>query len=436
MCHADYPGTTGDGFHGGPYLGILARGANIAGQTKPSPWNTTRTDDPDPYQSDQAHAQAVIDYLHSHDPASSEPLFLWLGMIAPHPPYDTNGKWEDHVNASSVDAPPRVDEATMHPFDAYSSISKGVFGRNYSDAQLKTMRGAYWGAVGEALSLMENVIAAAGATGHLDNTVVLYTSDHGEMSLEHASDYKNSMYEPSARVPLLMKAYNVSWLPPRTGVVTNVTSHIDILPTLAEIAGAALPPAVRGTSLVPYLQGGAPAGHPGYVAMEYHSNLANTGSFALRQGAYKLITFGHTWPWFNASAYPPLLFDVDADPFELVNLAPSMPDVVAAMTSTLEQEWGGAGSIAAIDAQQMHQNLALYNTWFEQRCNGSQLLTAFTDTFKGVDAATITDLVTQWSGSPPGREVAGPGAACRALRAWGAERRVAGAACGTASGRR
>lgn len=64
------------------------------------------------------------------------------------------------------------------------SILKGCYAANYTDAELKSMRGSYWGAVGEAMAIVDGVVSAAQRSGHLNNTVVIYTSDHGEMTPE------------------------------------------------------------------------------------------------------------------------------------------------------------------------------------------------------------------------------------------------------------
>ena len=166
-------------------------------------------------------------------------------------------------------------------------------------------------------------MTSAKQNGWLENTIVLYTSDHGDMSMEHSQFLKNSFYEPSSRVPLSIVPFNVPGMNPMGAKeIMNLTSHLDIVPTLIELAGGQPLPSSRGHSLVPFLLQQTPLqSHPDYVAMEYHSNFASTGSFALRQGEYKLITFGHTFPWFNATAYPPLLFNTELDPFELRNLA-------------------------------------------------------------------------------------------------------------------
>lgn len=114
----DYPAhsPTGDGFHGGPTLDILTRGANVPGATKEEPLGATSEAEADPYAGDQRTGASVVDFLTSHDPASPRPFFLWMGLLAPHPPYSTNATYIKHVNASAVDAPALPDRATMHPY--------------------------------------------------------------------------------------------------------------------------------------------------------------------------------------------------------------------------------------------------------------------------------------------------------------------------------
>ena len=101
--------------------------------------------------------------------------------------------------------------------------------------------------------------------------------------MEHRQDYKNSAREPSSRVPLVIASYGAARSAyPFVGVITNLSSHVDIVPTLAQLAGATPLNDVRGSSLVPFMQAGiAPSSLPrkDYIVSEYHSNLANTGSF-------------------------------------------------------------------------------------------------------------------------------------------------------------
>ena len=86
--------------------------------------------------------------------------------------------------------------------------------QNFTDTDIKLMRSCYWGACAEALEFMNSIMLSAQANGWLNNTIVVYTSDHGDMSLEHMQYLKNSFYEPSSRVPLIMVPFNVPGISP------------------------------------------------------------------------------------------------------------------------------------------------------------------------------------------------------------------------------
>ena len=413
----DYPehGPTGDGFHGGPSLDILARGASIPGATKEDPLAYTKKNDTDPYADDVAVGEKVADFLANHDPLSETPFLLWMGLIAPHPPYNSNASYIAHVNMSAADAPLPVcqpDRATMHPYDAQMSTLKNCFQRDYSAAELLEMRTTYWGAVGEAMGIVERVIAAAEASGHLNNTVIIYTSDHGEMTMEHRMDYKNNLREPSLRVPLIIAPFNVprfaGFTPGKT--VLDLSSHVDIVPTLLDLAGAGPPPAsVRGQSLVPLMLGGSGAAGAGvgtssaaapppprtFIAAEYHSNLGDTGAFTIRTARWKLIYFATaTFPWF--SAYVPQLFDLESDPYELTSVAAANPSLVASLFAQLEAEFGGPGSLARIDAQQMARNYQRFKDHFADQMTPAALEKAFVAAFQNVSADIIAADVARW----------------------------------------
>lgn len=181
----DYPaagkgaGPSGDGFHGGPTMVILARGAGVRGETKEEPYNASSTRDTDPYGTDTSVGADVAAFLENRDPASARPFFLWMGLLAPHPPYRSNATYIKHVNASAIDAPVLPARSAMHTHDVDMSILKNCFGADYTDKQLIEMRTAYWGAVGEAMAIVDQVLEAARSSGHLNNTWVVYTSDHG-----------------------------------------------------------------------------------------------------------------------------------------------------------------------------------------------------------------------------------------------------------------
>ena len=121
-------------------------------------------------------------------------------------------------------------------------------------------------------------------------------------------------------------------------VVTDLVSLLDVYPTLMSWAGAAASsrpaPGVElsGTTLATYL-GGAAAPRADFVTVQYHSNFAPTGAFMIRHGSYKYIAFGTDLAPF--AHYAPLLFDVDADPDELHDLASQKPQVAADLDAKL-----------------------------------------------------------------------------------------------------
>jgi arylsulfatase A-like enzyme len=89
-------------------------------------------------------------------------------------------------------------------------------------------------------------------------------------------DYKNSLYDPSSRVPLVISAYGVPGFNGAGSAVTNITSHVDILPTLVDIAGGTVPSWARGASLAPFFGLGSSLNakaHPNLAILQYHSNM-------------------------------------------------------------------------------------------------------------------------------------------------------------------
>jgi arylsulfatase A-like enzyme len=403
----DYPNTDGDGWHDGPELGILARGAAIEGAIDSrGPLANLDSTDPNPYPADVRRSAAARAWLESDNPEGKRPFFLWCGLMVPHPPYDSNSSWLAHVNASSVDVPQQIARGATHYYDQFMSRAKHVWGEfvAYTDADITAMRKAYWGAVAEASELIREVLHTAETTGHLNNTIVFISSDHGEMSLEHRQDLKSSLRDPSARVPLVIIPFGVKGMSKKeNNVVTNITSHLDVLPTLLEAAGAKPPADARGQSLLPFLlDGAASPARKDYAVSTYASNYAPCGSYMLRNAQYKLIEFGSYFPAFlNASVLTPQLFDLIADPYELQDVAAQRPTVVAELHALLESELGGPGSIQRIEAELMEDNLSRFRTvWFE-KCTGEELVASFLADFAGSDRAGVIERVTQWFGTSP-----------------------------------
>ena len=339
--------------------------------------------------------------MQSHDTAGPQPWLLWYGILDPHAPFATNATYLAKVNESAVDVPVSWAQPleAMHPGDSYSSIAKNV-GGNFTDAQIRSVRRDYWGAVVEADALFARVLAVAEATGHLNNTIVVFTSDHGEMSMEHRQYLKNSMREPASRVPLIFAGYGqAAGIIPQGLIVTNYTSLVDLMPTLGQLGGAVIPPAVSGHSLSPFFGGGGSAVFPrDHACMEFHSNLANTGVFGIVKAGWKLVVWGNqVYPWLNASAYTAQLFNLQADQYELTDVSAQHPEVVASLHASLVNEWGGRDP-QDIDKEAKSLDLATYNQWFISMYGSNsspQLRKAYEAMYSGFDEADW-QRIQQW----------------------------------------
>jgi len=198
------------------------------------------------------------------------------------------------------------------------------------------------------------IINAFAASETINNTYLVFTSDHGELAMEHRQYYKMSYYDGSSRVPLLITGPGVT---PK--IVKDPTQLIDLFPTFMDIAGVAPPPLLNGTSLMPLLNSEVvtygPRVRPDYVLSQYHGCHANTSFYMLRTGSYKYIAFG------DGVIAPPQLFNMEEDPAELNNLVPSDPQT----TAVLEKLLRSIIDYPAVTAEVEAYNRATFAQWKE-----------------------------------------------------------------------
>jgi choline-sulfatase len=214
---------------------------------------------------------------------------------------------------------------------------------------VRRARRAYYGMVSYVDEKVGSVLRVLEETGLADNTLVVLCGDHGEMLGERGMWFKQCFFEWSVRVPLLMR-----W--PGQLEARRVAAHVslvDLLPTFLEAAGgpaataagadqAAVPGEVAGRSVVPVdtlhgqsllpLARGDASGEERIVISEYSSEGVCAPSRMLREGLWKYIV---------TNGLPPLLFNLESDPDELVNLAdqPDHAKLQARLHSRLVADW-------------------------------------------------------------------------------------------------
>merc|ERR1712232_38739 len=290
-------------------------------------------------QGDWTIVDNCVNFLRNYR-SGDPPFFLYCSVINPHPPYTSNATWEASIDMKELELSLDLTEKTYkspgqeHPVDVYGRQSEGV-PLEFNRTLARELALAYHGACVEVDAMVGRVRTALRQSAAAKDTYFVYTSDHGEMHLEHRRVEKMSMYEASVRVPLLVEGPGV----PQNVTVTDFATLIDLFPTFLDMSRApALPDAgLQGFSLAPYL-GIRPqrnlASRPDFAISEFTAEETNTPQFMIRKGEWKYVVFGQEAPYQN---YKPQLFNINEDPLEINDLAnePSAKDVVRELDSQL-----------------------------------------------------------------------------------------------------
>ena len=210
---------------------------------------------------------------------------------------------------------PAVPHMPREKLDAHSQRLYDVSAMSdytVTEADIRAARHGYFANISYVDDLLGQLINTLEATGQLENTTIIFTSDHGDFLGERGLWYKMSFLEPAAHVPLII--WNAKSIKPRR--VKEPVSLADIMPTISAIGGAeTLARNVDGRSLLPILN--CAVENPDARAWgEYLAEGAIAPLYMLRRGPWKFI---------HSPVDPDQLFNLDDDPNELKNLASSHP---------------------------------------------------------------------------------------------------------------
>ncbi|XP_073397170.1 arylsulfatase K isoform X1 [Dendrobates tinctorius] len=295
-------------------------------------------------EEDWKNADLATTWLKNQAANSSQPFFLYLGLNLPHPypsvsmgenfgssTFLTSLYWLQKVSYKDVSIPKWLPLKAMHPVDYYSSYTKNCTG-SFTSQEIRDIRAYYYAMCAETDAIMGETISALKDTGLLNTTYVLFTSDHGELAMEHRQFYKMSMYEGSSHVPLLIMGPNI-----QSGKrISNIVSLVDLYPTMLEIAGVSSPQNISGFSLLPLSYAGSNNDmfskselHPNWALSQFHGSDANASTYMLRENGWKYIAYS------DGDSIPPQLFDLLKDPDELNNVAAQFTQIVSSMDKKL-----------------------------------------------------------------------------------------------------
>jgi choline-sulfatase len=277
---------------------------------------------------------------------NDRPFFLTVSFAGPHDPWEVRQRhWNLYegvdIGRPAVDVIPR-DQADPHSIrlrDMYQADEDPL-----TPAQASCARRGYLAAVSELDQRVGELLEVLHRTGLAGDTIVLFTSDHGEMLGERGLWYKMSFFDGSARVPLIASGPGI-----RTGTIEAPVSHLDLAPTIAALAGVEPAGAeFSGVSLVPALARGEQP--PGEAAAEYLAEGVTAPALMLRRGHFKYIRCG---------ADPEQLYDLVNDPLELHNLASgdTPPAALKELRKAADRRWDAAAIEQQVRASQRRRQL-------------------------------------------------------------------------------
>lgn len=249
-----------------------------------------------------------------------EPFFLQIGIPGPHPPYDPTQDYIDKYRNRDLPEAIRDQEAIDRQPSALKKLRAQhlsvdhdavVHLDNPTNEQLRHQREHYFANVSMIDSQVGKLIEALEKRGVLEDTVIIFTSDHGDCLNDHGHSQKWTMYEPSVRVPAIV------WSPGRVAsgkMVDDLVSHFDFGPTILEFAGIEPPKWMEARSLMNYLSDVPTEPRPFVFSEHAGDRILNGTEFMtmIRDERWKLVHF--------VDSDEGQLFDLHADPKEIDDL--------------------------------------------------------------------------------------------------------------------
>lgn len=301
---------------------------------------------------DRDTAAAAVDWLRGAGTARAggddTPFLLTVGFMLPHPPYvadpDDYEAVAGRVPDIRHDAPDKD-----HPWFERWKRERGI--AELDEAGTQRARQAYWGMVRRLDGLIGDVLGALDEAGFADDTLVIYSSDHGDHLGERGLFWKHTFYDESARVPFVLRWPGEVPAGERRPQVFDLTS---IPATIAEAAGA--PWNGYGRSVLPVARDGA-APWEDVAFSENGCTVTNPVPTAetvvqrmIREGRYKLNYY---------HGMPPQLFDLEADPDEHVDLAddPAHAETRERLLARVLDGWDPETVRASLEAREIDTDI-------------------------------------------------------------------------------
>ena len=257
---------------------------------------------PDAEQTDGIAAHEAVRLLERFK-RDNQAFFLAVGFYRPHTPYVAPKSYFDLYPMKAIELPQLSDDdRARRPAPAYQSAFKEQ--DVMTDDQRRAAIQAYWASITFMDAQVGQVLDALDRLGLADSTIVVFTSDHGYHLADHGLWQKRSLFERSARVPLIIAVPRAKT---RGAAARGLAELVDLYPTLAELAGIKPTGPLDGVSLAPML--------------DNPSASVKDAAFTQTQNGYAVRTDRWRYIEWNAGQDGVQLYDMERDSGETTNLA-------------------------------------------------------------------------------------------------------------------
>ncbi|MEM7462674.1 MAG: sulfatase-like hydrolase/transferase [Pseudomonadota bacterium] len=276
---------------------------------------------PDEHGETAYTTDCAIDFIASK---AEEPWSLHLSYIKPHWPYVVSAPYNDMYGSDDVVAAQR----STSELENCNPVVKAFIDREDSrefmrDDVRETVIPIYMGLISQLDHHIGRLLDYLEAAGRMEDTMIVFTSDHGDYLGDHWLGEKELFHDPSVRVPVIIYDPRHAADPTRGKVDNRLVEGIDIIPTFLEALGQDIPPeALEGRSLIPLLHDDAgPWREAVFSELDYafHKDVRDYLGIS-EQECRAMMVFDGRWKYIFYEGFTPQLFDLESDPQELIDL--------------------------------------------------------------------------------------------------------------------
>ena len=289
---------------------------------------------PKEYSDSRFFTERALTYLKGR---AGKPFFLHLGYFRPHPPFIASAPYHAMYKPSDMPLPIRAKtpqiEAQQHPLLQYYIehimqqsffVDAEGYGATMDENEILQMRATYCGLITEIDDCLGEVFAYLDDTKQWNDTLIIFTSDHGEQLGDHHLLGKIGFNNESFHIPLVIKNAGEN---PRAGLIEkSFTESIDVMPTIIDWLGGEIPYSCDGHSLLPFLTTGKPenwrdALHYEYDFRDIFYDRPQVSLTLQQEDCSLCVVQDEHYKYVHFAKLPPLFFNLTNDPHEFTNLA-------------------------------------------------------------------------------------------------------------------